>query len=74
MAAAVQIFVALLDEGAEVWRPVEARPLGGESYEILGPVPADERWQFTPGQRVLCREKAFSDGSKGLVAYEVVAI
>ena len=74
MVAATQVFVALLDEGTEVWRPVQARPLGGDRYELLGIVPAGERWQFTPGQRVRCREKTFSGGSKGLVAYESVAL
>lgn len=29
------IYVALLDEGIDVWRPVEAEWLGGDSYLIV---------------------------------------
>jgi len=29
-----EIYVALLDEGVEVWRPVQARALGGGIFEI----------------------------------------
>ena len=71
--ATTQVFVGLLNEGTEVWRPVQARQLGGARYEILGPVPAEEMWQFQPGAKVLCKEKAFADGTKGLVAYERIA-
>jgi hypothetical protein len=72
-AATTRVFVALLNEGTEVWRPVEAKPLGGQKYEILGPVPTEEVWQFQPGAQVLCQEKTFADGTKGLVACEGVA-
>ena len=65
------IYVALLDEGVEVWRPVRAKPLGGREFEIIGIVPPKESWQFAPGTRVLCKEKVFADGGIGLVAYEV---
>jgi hypothetical protein len=43
------IYVALLDEGVDVWRPVEAEELGSGRYLILGQVPEDERWEFPPG-------------------------
>jgi hypothetical protein len=45
------IFVALLDEGVDVWRPVQARPLGGGLFRIVGVEAdvSDERWQFPAG-------------------------
>ncbi|MDJ0943571.1 MAG: hypothetical protein QNJ30_08905 [Kiloniellales bacterium] len=58
------IQVALLDEGVDVWRPVEAIHLGGDAYRILDqPYESDiETWQFTPGAEVICEPKVLSDG------------
>lgn len=56
MTEAVRIYVALLDEGVEVWRPVLAAPLHGMVYRILAQ-PYDreaERWEFEPGDEVIC--------------------
>jgi hypothetical protein len=64
------IYVALLDEGIDVWRPVEAQP-EGEFYRIVGSVPEDEKWAFDPGSLVRCEPREFADGS-GLVAVEAV--
>jgi hypothetical protein len=51
-----QIYVYLLEEGVDVWRPVQARALGGDEFEILGPVPEDEVWEFPPGARAVQNE------------------
>lgn len=67
-----QVYVALLGEGTEVWRPVEAIALGGEEFELLGDMPDDEVWQFSPGTRVRCKKKVFADGGVALAAYEAV--
>ena len=51
-----QIYVALLNEGVEVWRPVQAERLTGNTYRIANQ-PYDrsiETWQFEPGDTVLC--------------------
>ncbi len=59
-----QIYVALLDEGVEVWRPVQAERVGGNTYRILGQ-PYDrsiETWQFEPGDVVFCEMVESSDG------------
>jgi hypothetical protein len=74
MASSQEIYVALLNEGTEVWRPVQARALGGGEFEILGIVPAGELWQFPPGTRVRCKEHHFADGIAALRAYEKVAL
>jgi hypothetical protein len=68
------IFVYLLDEGVECWRPVQAHRHGDDQFEVLGEMPRDELWQFLPGSRVRCRPRQFADGSTGLVAYETVSL
>ena len=68
----IKIYVALVDEAVDVWRPIQARDLGNGEFEVMGIVPAGERWEFPPGTRVRCREHRFADGATGLIAYEVV--
>ena len=60
------IYMQLLDEGTDVWRPVQAETLAGGLFRVLGPVPQDEKWAFSPGAIVLCK---LSDGVH--VAYAV---
>ncbi len=48
------IYVRLLDEGTDVWRPVRASRVGSSTYEITRqPVPQDEVWSFQPGDIVV---------------------
>ena len=64
MTEPVQIHVALLDEGVEVWRPVQAELVKGDVYRIINQ-PYDrtiEAWQFEPGDRVICKLIASSEG------------
>jgi hypothetical protein len=68
-----RIFVPLLNEGSDCWRPVNAKEHSEGVFEVLGIIPAGEEWQFAPGERVRCRAKRFSDGSTALVAFEWVA-
>ena len=62
------VYVALLDEGIDVWRPVEARAVGEDIYELSGSVPSEERWAFQPGDLVACEPHTFAGGEQGLVA------
>jgi hypothetical protein len=62
------VYVALKEEGATVWRPVPARRIKDSVYQLLGIVPNQEDWQFTPGQVVECEERAFVEGRIALVA------
>jgi hypothetical protein len=58
------IFISLLDESVDVWRPVQAERLRGNTFLILEQ-PYDrelETWQFGPGEVVLCEEVQASDG------------
>ena len=60
-----QIYVALLDEGTDVWRPVPAYRIDASTYVLLRPDdydPADEVWQFPPGTMVACETRRTSDG------------
>ena len=47
------IYVALLDEGIDVWRPVEAQKVSSDTYLIVDQDydPRTERWEFEPGNR-----------------------
>ncbi len=73
MKTSTQIYVTLLDEGTDVWRPVEAVHLCDDIYRITNSNfnSEDERWQFSPGDVVRCQTHVFADGSKGMVAYEI---
>jgi len=69
----VTIFVPLLNEGTEVWRPVQARPLGENFFRIIGVEAdvSDETWQFASGTIVRCEPKRFSDGKVETTAVEL---
>ena len=59
-----QIHVALLDEGVDVWRPIQAEHLEGDTYRIVSQAydRSVESWQFEPGDVVLCEMIDSSDG------------
>lgn len=59
-----EIYVSLLDEGVEVWRPVQAEHIRGHVYRIADqPYERDvETWQFEPGTEVICEMVEASDG------------
>ena len=67
------IHVAVLDEGTQCWHPTHAIHLHDDIYEIIMEAPVDERWEFTKGDRVRCKKHKFTDGKRGLVAYEKAA-
>ena len=58
------IYVALLDEGTDVWRPVEAEQIGTERFRIVSanPDPANEHWEFAPDSVVRCERRKLSGG------------
>ena len=65
----VNIYVNMVGEGMNVLRSVRAEHLGRDFYIIVDEMPADENWEFMPGQVVRCKKKNLSNG-KGMVAYE----
>jgi hypothetical protein len=68
-----EIYVALLGEGTEVWRPVNAQPIGNDVFLLQGQIPNGESWEFSPGTQVRCKEHIFASGELGLVAVEAIA-
>jgi hypothetical protein len=69
MSESRQIYVKLLDEGIDVWRPVEADLLRGEIYRV-SEQPYDresEVWEFEPGD-VVVAELTESSGGPMLAA------
>jgi hypothetical protein len=74
-AVSTTIYISLLDEGSPCWRPVAAEPVGTDVYRVVGTRTDDtETWEFVTGDSVRCREQTFSDGQRGLVAYERVTV
>ncbi len=64
MSDLTEIFVSLLDEAVDVWRPVQAEHIQGKVYRIIDQ-PYDreiETWQFEPGDGVVCELTDASDG------------
>ncbi len=64
------VYIKLLDEGTDVWRPVSAVKLAADTYELQGHDiydPEDEVWEFLPGSQVIVN-KVKKDGEIILVA------
>ena len=68
MSDQVVVFVRLLHEGTDVWRPVKATQVSDGLYQLTGKQESEDRWEFGPGSLVRCALKTFSDGASGLVA------
>jgi hypothetical protein len=68
----VTIYVALLDEGTDVWRPVQAQRQGDGSYLIVSSndAPDDEKWQFPTGSTVRCELRKLSGGDRLVAVVE----
>jgi hypothetical protein len=64
------IHMSLLNEGVDVWRPVDATPMSQDTYRVDGEMPDTEEWAFPPGTVVRCELKTFSGGEAGLSAVE----
>jgi hypothetical protein len=67
------IFVALLNEGTDAWRPVQAVRRAGGAFLIVSKNddPELEEWQFPSGSLVRCVVRKLSGGDH-LVALESV--
>lgn len=59
------IYVKLLNEGTEAYRPVSVINIKDNIYKILESNnydKDDEEWEFIPGDSVVCEYKKTSDG------------
>jgi hypothetical protein len=60
------IYIRLLDEGVDVWRPVSAmREEDGPNVVLDQQVPHGEVWEFPPCTHVRCEKRDFADGITG---------
>lgn len=60
------VFIKIIDEGADVWRPVSAIGLASGAYVLLRPEDydaKDEKWEFLPGHLVRCELRKSGDNS-----------
>jgi hypothetical protein len=67
------IYIRLLNEGTDVFRPTTAEPVGGAQFKVLPTSTYDsesEEWEFVPGSLVEC-EKRQLEGEEVLVAVKV---
>ena len=71
MSAPEQIYMPLLDEGIDVWRPVDAERIGPKIFRVIGPVPEGEAWAFQTGEIIHCQEKQLSDGTHNVATQKV---
>ena len=65
------IYMPLLDEGTDVWRPVTAECLGRGTFRIIGLQPYGEKWAFAPGTVIAGKLYRFADGVQGTIAVTV---
>jgi hypothetical protein len=65
------VYVELLDESVDVWRPVQAELESDHVFRLPHAAPAGETWRFPPGSRVRCELRNLSDGQH-LVAAELL--
>jgi hypothetical protein len=58
----IVIYVELLNEAVETWRPVAAIPEESGVYRLPDEQNEDEAWAFPPGSRVRCEARELSGG------------
>jgi hypothetical protein len=67
-----KLYVRLLDEGVDVWRPVRGVHLSDDVYRIVSEPMEGEQWEFPSGSSVRCRPQFFPEGKEELVAFEAI--
>jgi len=65
------IYVRLLDEGIDVWRPIDATEVSHNTYRLIAQRAEDEKWEFDSGSTVRVEERMF-ETEPALVAVELV--
>lgn len=68
IALTTTIYVRLLDEGTDVWRPVDAEKISDSIFRLIGTHDDSERWEFSTGSRVRVETRELASGA------EVVAV
>jgi hypothetical protein len=68
----VLIYIRLLDEGTDVYRPTQGLMVDDMVFKVLPTEhydPKDEYWEFPPGKIVRCK-KELKNGHELLIAFE----
>lgn len=71
----VVLYIPLLNEGVDVWRPTRGVVLGPDTIQVLATDdydPTTEEWAFPPGSTVRC-VKEMKSGGEVLVAQQRIA-
>jgi len=68
------IYMPLLDEGTDVWTPVQAKRQTANTFLVLGPQPDDQLWGFAPNTIVGVEHKIFAGGKDGLIVTRFVGL
>lgn len=66
----VTVYVRLLNEGTDVFRPTEAERVADGIYRLLPTSdydPSDEQWEFLPGDVVRCQIMKLHGGERLVV-------
>lgn len=65
----VTVWMPLLNEGVDVWRPVEAEAMPSGWYRIksVNEQPLNEKWAFGTGDVVVCQDRQLSEGQRLIV-------
>lgn len=61
------LYMPMLDESTDVWRPVAAQPLGHSMAQVCSETPDDESWQYPTGARIVYEERELSGGARLVV-------
>lgn len=67
-----EIYIKLLEEGTDVYRPVISQSIGENTYVVGQKLDNEEHWEFEPFDIVEVQEYRFQDGKTGLVAIKNV--
>jgi len=62
--------VRLLNEGTDVWRPVNAERISESIFRLIGTHDDSEEWEFSAGSRVRVETRELSSGTE-IVAVEM---
>ena len=68
------IYIPLLDEGTDVFRPAKGRKIEDMVYEVIEPDDYDsddEKWKFPPGSIVKCQREVRGEKVAIIVAIKL---
>ena len=60
MSNTITVYVALSDEGVDVWCPVQAEHPGVDRYRLTEEQPDGEAWPSAVGDVVRCKQRTLS--------------